>query len=619
MIEENNVAEATVEGPPLTQSGLKPQIVPMEWYRGLKTKITIQLNNLEEFVKEFAEAGTVVKSREERTNLYTPLKKVEDALQKWEMYLEQHAAHQAWMKTRDKDYIDEEVAKQLAAYQANDQKYNNYFIKLNRLCSQYNAAQQEFRRRLGNVDQEEPAGPKPQRQIVVVQDDETRLNHGLRPEKLSDNASVLQFEGWKRDIKSYFTLNAMDKKPKDVQISALYACLDEKLKRYLDIHFANLPSVKIVSEEPHSYLQALIHYFDSKHPKPLRVLNFFNERQRPNESPAEFVQRCEGLAISANIEKMTSDCWIKHKIVTGLVHSEQLRTKLLKKLTDPKYKSINLKKDIEEETATDKVTNAIDRNTSQINQISTYKRQAFSNRSDNYQKQQWQSSGLQPRIPFQPRPRVSNTRPPWTRPSSRSCHQCGFTPFFECSEHFRPRQRPPRPHQQRNQPNVQTIGEAGENEDDATPYDNTLNTIVVKQYPISSRSRTMTENEYHRNEYGNPIMSNEKQTPLLYAFIRKIGRRSHDHPKPYLKTQTPATEVLCLADSGCVQSVCHPSMARRCGLRIDHNDHIDQNVCGQWKSLELHRISHRRDKLLRNQHGSQDIRHAGRLTKLHNT
>ena len=193
MIEENNVAEATVEGPPLTQSGLKPQIVPMEWYRGLKTKITIQLNNLEEFVKEFAEAGTVVKSREERTNLYTPLKKVEDALQKWEMYLEQHAAHQAWMKTRNKDYVEEEVAKQLAAYQANDQKYNNYFIKLNRLCSQYNAAQQEFRRRLGNADQEEPAGPNPQRQIVVVQDDETRLNHGLRPEKLSDNASVLQF------------------------------------------------------------------------------------------------------------------------------------------------------------------------------------------------------------------------------------------------------------------------------------------------------------------------------------------------------------------------------------------------------------------------------------------
>ena len=106
------------------------------------------------------------------------------------------------MKKQNKDYVDEEFTKQLAAYQTNDQKYNHYFIKLNRLCSQYNAAQQEFRRRMGNAEQEEPARQTPQKQVVVVQDDETRLNHGLRPDKLPDNASVLQFESWKRDINS---------------------------------------------------------------------------------------------------------------------------------------------------------------------------------------------------------------------------------------------------------------------------------------------------------------------------------------------------------------------------------------------------------------------------------
>ena len=364
----------------------------------------------------------------------------------------------------------------------------------------------------------------------------------------------------------------MDKKPRDVQISALYACLDEKLKRYLDIHFATLPSVKIVSEEPHSYLQALIHYFDSKHPKPLRVLNFFNERQRPNESPAEFAQRCKALAISANIEKMTPDCWIKHKIATGLVHSEQLRNKLLKKLTDPKYKSFNLKKDIEEETATDKVTNAIDRqaHVSQINQLSEYRRQISSNRSNNYQKHQWQPGGLQPRIPTQPRPRLSNTRPPWTRPTSRACHQCGYTPFFECKDHFRPRPRQPGPFQSRGRPNVQAIREAEEDYDDETQYNNTLNTVTIIPHTDLSDSCATMSTKFERNEFGNPIMPTTRQTPLLYAFIRESRKRPHEILST--SSNTHITEVLCLADSGCVRSVCHPSMARKCGLRINHND-----------------------------------------------
>ena len=65
MYQQNNVENAAIEGPPLTQSGLKPQIIQMEWYKGLKTKITIQLDHVESFIKEFAESGTVVQSQEE--------------------------------------------------------------------------------------------------------------------------------------------------------------------------------------------------------------------------------------------------------------------------------------------------------------------------------------------------------------------------------------------------------------------------------------------------------------------------------------------------------------------------------------------------------------------------
>ena len=348
----------------ITPTGLKPKKVPMEWYRGLKSKITMQLRNVEKFCTEFDQAEAVVRSQEEKTNIYTPLKKVEDALIKWESYLEQHAAHEQWQQSKQPNYVDEDLGKQTEDFQKQDEKYSEWVIKLNRLCSDFNRAQNESRRqRERSQNQAQAAAANHyavhhnQPQVVVVRDDDaTRMNDGFRPDKLSDNAGVLQFLNWKRDIKSYFTINAMDRKPKDVQISALYACLDDRLKRFLDVNFAALPDVDIVSEEANSYLQALTNHFNAKHPLPVRVFNFFNERQRPNETPGEFAQRCEGLAITANVDEMTYDELVKYKIVTGLVHSDDLRARLLKKLTNRDFTSIQVKKEIAEHQATEKVS-----------------------------------------------------------------------------------------------------------------------------------------------------------------------------------------------------------------------------------------------------------------------
>ena len=169
--------------PPLTPSGLKPRIVPMEWYRGLKSKCTIQLGYVENFVAEYNESGNVVQSQEERNNLYAPLKKAEEALLKWETYLEQHGAHQSWMRTRQQDYVDEEVGKQLEAYQRMEEKYNRWVIKLNRLSSTFNAAQQEARRRQRSASNDPGANAAPVQQAVadifrnIVRGDEATKIH----------------------------------------------------------------------------------------------------------------------------------------------------------------------------------------------------------------------------------------------------------------------------------------------------------------------------------------------------------------------------------------------------------------------------------------------------------
>ena len=566
--------------PPILADGSRAQKVPMEWYRGLKSQITLQLTLVENFVQDFEAAEQVVRSQEEKDNVYKPLNKAEDNLAKWDKYLNSHSAHETWVQARQDGYVDEDLAAQKAKY---DGKFQAYVVKLNRLCSDFNAANGAgatgtTRRR--ERSQTQPLyGPATPNVVIVRDDEETRLNDSTKPDKLNHNASVLQFINWKRDIKTYFTLNAMDKKPHSVQVSVFYGCVDEHIKRFLHVHFANLPNVPLVAEDEDSYLKALSNYFDQKHPTPIRVLNFFNERQRPNESPAEFAQRCEALAIVVDIENMKYDDLVKYKIATGLVHSESLRTKLLKNLTDPKYTTFKLKKEIVEHTATDKVTSVIEKqlHVSQVNQLSTYKKNVSSNRNQGYQ-QRFRHSAPMPRVPFQPRTNVY--RPNGPRPgANNACRQCGMTPFYNCTAHFRPRQqqqqvRQPRPFQHRvnaiREPEAPQAAVEGEIEDDF--YVNTLNTLVDKS---DSHLNALDINlvqvgrQYPRDQNGLPRMPNQRQTPLLYAFIRQDVRRRY---YPFYNVQTPVTEVLCMADSGAVQSVMHPDLARLCNLDVDYTD-----------------------------------------------
>ena len=579
--EQARAEQPQLDKPPMLPDGSRAQKVPMEWYRGLKSKITSQLQVVENFVKDFTTNKKVIRSQEEKDNVYKPLNKAEDALDKWDQYLTSHSTHEAWVQARQEGYVDEDLTAQNASYAKYDEKFQDYVVKVSRLCSDFNAANSagatastsRRRERSNNQPVFGPAAPN----VVIVRDDEaTRLNDSTRPDRLSHNASVLQFINWKRDIKTYFTMNSMDMKPHSVQVSVFYGCVDENLKRFLHVHFANLPNVPLVAEDEQSYLQALSNYFDQKHPVPVRVLNFFNERQRPNESPSDFAQRCEALAIVADIENMQYDDLVKYKIATGLVHSDALRTKLLKNLTDPKYTTYKLKKEINEHTATDKVTSVIEKqlHVSQVNQLSTYKKNVSSNRAQNYQQR---FRPPPPRVPFQPRPNFY--RPTAPRPGvNNACRQCGVTPFYNCAAHFRPRQqqqqqRQPRPFQHRvNQIREPEVAEpsAPVEQDEDDLYVNTISTLVETNH-INELDINLTQvgRQYPRDANGLPRMPNQRQTPLLYAFIRQDKKRCY---WPFHSIQTPVTEVLCMADSGAVQSVMHPNLARLCNLEIDYAD-----------------------------------------------
>ena len=204
--------------------------------------------------------------------------------------------------------------------------------------------------------------------------------------------------------------------------------------------------------------------------------------------------------------------------------------------------------------------------------MSAYRHQQSQRKLDGYRPQG--PPPFQPRgqRPFLPKTRASSFRPgPLTRPRSpNACHTCGLVPYYQC-HHFTQRQRPQGrggagPRQQFNRHNAIQANDADFEDEDpnfvntiSTVYDSTFMAFEIDpdvQYSTHTR-------DFPRDENGLPMMPNWRQTPLLYAFVRLDKRRypNVQDRSMYYQKDTPITEVLCLPDTGCVQSVCHVDLA----------------------------------------------------------
>ena len=542
-------------------------------YTALKSQITINIKTLQRYFDDFAAREVDVQSAEEKANLKTPLKKCQDLLARWDVYIQQHTAHEAQRQEEDENYHDEDLQAQVTDRDKYDEKYGIAMVKVNSLCANYNTRQNRSRQNSRNAEAEQP-GHQAQALQVVVREDPHSMNDSIRPDKLSHNASMFVFLNWVKSIEAYFAINRMDQKSHKVRVAALFSCLDEALKRMLSVHFAALPDVAVISDEENSYLSVLIDYFNDKYPLPIRVNDFFTQTQRPSESCMDFAQRCEALSISANVQDLlTVDSLVKYKITTGLIHSPVLRAKLLRKLTEDDFDLLKLKREIAEYEASEKVTSALDKMAvSQVNQMSAYRHQQTQRKLDGYRPQA--PPPFQPRgqRPFLPRTRASSFRPgPFTRPRSpNACHTCGSVPYYQC-HHFTQRQRlqgrgGAGPRQQFNRHNAIQANDA-DFEDEDPNFVNTISTVYdssIMAFEVDPDVQYSTHaREFARDENGLPMMPNWRQTPLLYAHVRLDKRRypNVQDRSMYYQKDTPITEVLCLPDTGCVQSVCHVDLA----------------------------------------------------------
>ena len=342
---------------------VRPVQVKKALYTALKSQITINIKTLQRYFDDFAAREVDVQSAEEKANLKAPLKKCQDLLARWDVYISQHSAHERSKQDEDEDYHDEDLQAQIIDRDKYDEKYGIAMVKVNSLCANFNTRQNRSRQNSRNAaEPDATANQQAQALQVVVREDPHSMNDSIRPDKLSHNASMFVFLNWVKSIEAYFAINRMEQKSHKVRVAALFSCLDEALKRMLSVHFAALPDVAVISNEENSYLSVLIDYFNDKYPLPIRVNDFFTQTQRPSESCMDFAQRCEALSISANVQDLlTVDSLVKYKITTGLIHSPTLRAKLLRKLTEDDFDLLKLKREIAEYEASEKVTSALDK------------------------------------------------------------------------------------------------------------------------------------------------------------------------------------------------------------------------------------------------------------------
>ena len=576
---------------------IRPVQVKKSLYTALKSQITINIKTLQRYFDDFAARETDVQSAEEKANLKTPLQKCQDLLARWDLYIKQHTAHEQQKQEEDENYQDEDLLAQITDRDKYDEKYGIAMVKVNSLCANFNTRQNRSRQNSRNADAD-AVGTQQQVQTVLVREDPHSMNDSIRPDKLSHNASMFVFLNWAKSIEAYFAINRMEQKSHKVRVAALFSCIDESLRRMLTVHFAALPDVPVISDEDGSYMNVLVNYFNDKYPLPIRVNDFFMQTQRPNESCVDFAQRCEALSIAANVQDLlTVDAIVKYKIVTGLVHTPVLRSKLLRKLTEEDFDLLKMKREIAEYEASEKVTSAIDRMAvSSVNQMSAYRNQQTQRKLDGYRPRgppPFQNRGQRP---FFPRNQATSIRPgQQARPRSpNACHVCGFIPYHQC-KHFTQRQRysgrggsdAVRPSVNRH--NAIQASET-EFEDDDPNFVNTITTVYDSTCMMFEGEKDIRfvqhAREFPRDKYGLPCMPNWRQTPLLYAYVR-LDEQTYSNTNP-------VTEVLCLPDTGAVQSVCHVDLAREIFGSENH-----QYVRRQWPTSPLRRVCRRANQLFR--------------------
>ena len=200
------------------------KITPKQ-YGGQKAKFTKAMEILESTITEIAQDAGHVTTTAERDKLKKYLLQCEEAMEKIQEFLDTHAEHEAAQIQRDENCVDDELKAQTDDHEEKHKKFNEIQTKIQRMVRKFDQdaekakADQQSRRRTASQSRS-PSGRELPKFVLSRDDDKFRLSDSLKPDRLSHEASYLDFLNWVKNANSYAEINAISSKPHKVIISA---------------------------------------------------------------------------------------------------------------------------------------------------------------------------------------------------------------------------------------------------------------------------------------------------------------------------------------------------------------------------------------------------------------
>ena len=574
-----------------------PIKVTPKQYGGQKAKFTKAMEILETTITEIAQDAGHVTTQAERDKLKKYLLQTEEAIDKIQEFLDTHAEHESAQIQRDENYVDDELKAQADDFDEKHKKFVEIQTKIQKMVRKFDQDVEKAKldaqsRRRGQSQSRSPTKKGELPKFVLSRDDDKfRLSDALKPDRLSHEATYLDFLNWEKNANSYAEINAISSKPHKVQVSALNNIIDVQLENHLSVQFNGVEEAPVFSEQNNSYMSSIKMYFQIKYPRPMRIFDYITASQSINESGPAWSRRVEGLAIAAEAHNLTADEWLKFKVVTGMEHKQVLRDKLLLKCNELDLAKI--KEKINEDAATEAMAKSLEKS-STVFAVSQYSKDKTNMRYQGYrQVRQNQPQFRQPQQQHGPRgpqrfgmQQQQRQQPPFqprgqqgTRPKQNfdlKCRVCGFHPYWNCRNHFKgdvKKQIEKYGHLVRGQGTFNQL-EEDENTKDVSDFapDGFVNKLFTNYVCANDVTMISAHDKYNRDRFGLPLMPNTRATPLTYVRVKQLNAP----PPTEFSTTNPTTEVLAMFDTGATQSLMHIKLADECVIReIDHDDRIN--------------------------------------------
>jgi hypothetical protein len=194
-----------------------------------------------------------------------------------------------------------------------------------------------------------------------------KVRTDLKPEKLSAEATPVEFRNWKEDFEVYFESSKLSRGSPREQQRSLLTCLDDELadmikqnvERDRPVFPRDLRDLQgRMPEGIDSCMDLLEGHFESHHPLALRRIEFMRMNQGASQSLSQFATALRGAWLECSFEQMTAYDMLR-TILTHGCRNQKMRDRL--RDLDPKSTWKDIKDNIkywEANTVEDKTENA---------------------------------------------------------------------------------------------------------------------------------------------------------------------------------------------------------------------------------------------------------------------